>query len=131
MPNNKSFSNTKTAVVLLNMGGPQCNEEVLPYLQELFQDRELLKLPFQKILGNFIAWRRTPKIQERYAEIGSFSPTLKIIEKQCEEISRKLDEHSTKIRRNSTKIRQKDTPTSDNKASIISHLNTLNNLSGR
>lgn len=92
MPNNKSFSNTKTAVVLLNMGGPQCNEEVLPYLQELFQDRELLKLPFQKILGNFIAWRRTPKIQERYAEIGSFSPTLKIMEKQCEEISRKLDE---------------------------------------
>lgn len=91
---NKSTKSAKTAVILLNMGGPQSAEEVHPYLKELFQDRELLKLPFQKVLGNFIAWRRTPKIQERYAEIGQYSPTLKLMEKQAEQISKKLDQVS-------------------------------------
>ena len=87
----ESTTSAKTAVILLNMGGPQNPEEVHPYLKELFQDRELLKLPFQKILGNIIAWRRTSKIKERYAEIGQYSPTLKLMEKQGEQISRKLD----------------------------------------
>ena len=92
MSANDSAVPVKTAVILLNMGGPQNKDEVHPYLKELFQDRELLKLPFQKLLGNFIAWRRTPKIQERYAEIGQYSPTLKLMEKQAEQISKKLDE---------------------------------------
>ncbi|MGB2186377.1 MAG: ferrochelatase, partial [Akkermansiaceae bacterium] len=38
----------KTAILLLNMGGPESPEEVHPYMKELFQDRELLKLPAQK-----------------------------------------------------------------------------------
>lgn len=84
-------SSVKTLVILLNMGGPQNKDEIHPYLKELFQDRELLKLPFQKLLGRFIAWRRTPKIQERYEEIGQYSPTKKIMEDQCSEISKKLD----------------------------------------
>ena len=91
MSDHNQNSTPKTAVILLNMGGPQSNEEVHPYLKELFQDRELLKLPLQKILGNFIAWRRTPKIQQRYAEIGQFSPTLKIMEDQGLKISQILD----------------------------------------
>ena len=66
-----------TLIILLNMGGPQNKDEIHPYLKELFQDRELLKLPFQKVLGRLIAWRRTPKIQERYEEIGQYSPTKK------------------------------------------------------
>ena len=91
MNSKKSDNPAKTLVVLLNMGGPQNKEEIHPYLKELFQDRELLKLPFQKILGRFIAWRRTPKIQERYEEIGQYSPTKKIMDEQCIEISKKLD----------------------------------------
>ena len=82
----------KTLIILLNMGGPQNKDEIHPYLKELFQDRELLKLPMQKILGRFIAWRRTPKIQERYEEIGQYSPTKRIMDEQCAEISKKLDE---------------------------------------
>ena len=82
----------KTLIILLNMGGPQNKDEIHPYLKELFQDRELLKLPMQKILGRFIAWRRTPKIQERYEEIGQYSPTKNIMDEQCAEISKKLDQ---------------------------------------
>lgn len=94
MSDNKKDSSVKTLVILLNMGGPQNKDEIHPYLKELFQDRELLKLPFQKLLGRFIAWRRTPKIQERYEEIGQYSPTKKIMEEQNKEISKKLDEKS-------------------------------------
>ncbi len=91
MPAKEKDSSVKTLVILLNMGGPQNKDEIHPYLKELFQDRELLKLPFQKILGRIIAWRRTPKIQERYEEIGQYSPTKKIMDDQCIEISKKLD----------------------------------------
>ena len=59
----------RTLIILLNMGGPQNKDEIHPYLKELFQDRELLKLPMQKVLGRFIAWRRTPKNQERYEDL--------------------------------------------------------------
>ena len=82
---------TKTAILLLNMGGPESADEVHPYLKELFQDRELLRLPVQKILGNFIAWRRTPFIQQRYEELGQYSPTRKIMEQQGEHIAASLD----------------------------------------
>jgi len=92
MNSNTSEKPVKTLVILLNMGGPQNKDEIHPYLKELFQDRELLKLPFQKILGRFIAWRRTPKIQERYEEIGQYSPTKVIMESQCEAIALKLDQ---------------------------------------
>ena len=81
----------KTAILLLNMGGPESEEEVHPYLKELFQDKELLKLPVQNILGNFIAWRRTPFIQKRYEELGQYSPTRKIMEEQGRQIALQLD----------------------------------------
>ena len=86
-----SNSTAKTLIILLNMGGPQNKDEIHPYLKELFQDRELLKLPFQKVLGRIIAWRRTPKIQERYEEIGQYSPTKRIMDDQCVEIAKSLD----------------------------------------
>ena len=88
----KSEIPVKTLVILLNMGGPQNKDEVHPYLKELFQDREILKLPFQKVLGRYIAWRRTPNIQERYEEIGQYSPTKGIMDDQSAEIAQKLDQ---------------------------------------
>jgi ferrochelatase len=88
----KSENPVKTLVILLNMGGPQNKDEVHPYLKELFQDREILKLPFQKVLGRYIAWRRTPNIQERYEEIGQYSPTKGIMDDQSAEIAQKLDQ---------------------------------------
>ena len=45
----------KTLIILLNMGGPQNKDEIHPYLKELFQDRELLKLPMQKIAVSYLA----------------------------------------------------------------------------
>ena len=65
-----------TGIVLLNLGGPKTLDEVGPFLLELFQDREIIQLPFQKWLGPFIAKRRTPKVQKLYEGIGGGSPIL-------------------------------------------------------
>ncbi len=66
-----------TAIVMLNLGGPQTLNDVGPYLERMFLDRELIPLPFQDALGRFIAKRRTLKVQVKYAEIGGGSPIYK------------------------------------------------------
>jgi len=73
-------------------GGPNSAEEVRPYLQELFLDEEILKLPAQPLLGRFIAWRRTPAIIKRYEDaLGHFSPTDKWFKLQGEALEKKMD----------------------------------------
>lgn len=54
MPTNRYFSVTsqlaskaKTAIVLLNMGGPQKTNEVHDYLLRIMTDRDMIQLPFQ------------------------------------------------------------------------------------
>ncbi|MEA4907678.1 MAG: ferrochelatase [Anaerolineaceae bacterium] len=65
-----------TAIVMLNLGGPETLDAVRPFLMRLFADHEIMPLPFQRWLGPFIAERRTPKVRERYAAIGGGSPIL-------------------------------------------------------
>eukprot|EP00127_Corallochytrium_limacisporum_P005007 Clim_evm3s197 gene=Clim_evmTU3s197 len=64
----------KTAVILMNLGGPATQEEVHDFLLRLFSDKDLIPLPAQEYLSKYIAWRRTPMIQKQYAEIGGGSP---------------------------------------------------------
>eukprot|EP00457_Paulinella_chromatophora_P007541 gb/GEZN01007564.1/.p1 GENE.gb/GEZN01007564.1/~~gb/GEZN01007564.1/.p1 ORF type:complete len:402 (+),score=52.85 gb/GEZN01007564.1/:47-1252(+) len=81
----------KTAVVMLNMGGPRNEAEVGPFLKRLFQDGEIITLgPLQNTLGPFLAWRRTPKIEKQYGKIGG-SPIAKWTDLQGQAMCRKLD----------------------------------------
>jgi hypothetical protein len=64
----------KTAIVLMNLGGPSTLNDVYPFLLRLFSDKDLIPIPFQKYLAPWIAKRRTPKIQDQYAKIGGGSP---------------------------------------------------------
>jgi ferrochelatase len=83
-----------TAIVMLNLGGPQTVNDVGLYLERMFLDRELIPLPFQAHLGKFIARRRTPKIQVKYAEIGGGSPIYKWTKLQGEGMVQLLDQLS-------------------------------------
>ncbi|MDW8394635.1 MAG: ferrochelatase [Anaerolineae bacterium] len=83
----------KTAVVLLNLGGPSTPEEVGPFLERLFADPEIIPLPFQSLLGKFIARVRTPKVRRKYVAIGC-SPILRWTQKQGEGMVHWLDELS-------------------------------------
>ncbi|MCS7054626.1 MAG: ferrochelatase [Thermoflexales bacterium] len=87
-------SNAPTAIVMLNLGGPRSVDEVGPYLERMFLDRELIPLPFQERLGRFIARRRTPKIQAKYAEIGGGSPIYAWTKRQGEAMAELLDQLS-------------------------------------
>ena len=80
-----------TGIVLLNLGGPKNLEEVGPFLLELFQDREIIQLPFQRWLGPFIAKRRTPNVQKLYEDIGGGSPILDWTQVQGRGMVERLD----------------------------------------
>jgi ferrochelatase len=81
----------KTGVVMLNLGGPATLDDVQPFLLELFADREIIQLPFQRWLGPFIARRRTPKVRQLYANIGGGSPILRYTEAQGQGMVARLD----------------------------------------
>jgi len=76
-----------TAVVLLNLGGPDSLEAVEPFLFNLFSDPDIFKLPlgfiFQKPFARLISRRRAPEAAEGYAAIGGRSPILKYTEAQA------------------------------------------------
>jgi len=85
----------KTGIVMLNLGGPTTLDDVEPFLLELFADREIIQLPFQRWLGPFIARRRTPKVRGLYAGIGGGSPILRYTEAQGRGMVTRLDRLST------------------------------------
>jgi ferrochelatase len=81
----------KIGIVMLNLGGPATLDDVEPFLLELFADREIIQLPFQRWLGPFIARRRTPKVRGLYAGIGGGSPILRYTEAQGRGMVARLD----------------------------------------
>ncbi len=66
------FGVKKTAVVLLNLGGPLSPEGVYPFLFSLFYDPLILTLPnpFRYLLAKLIARVRLPKARAIYAVLG-------------------------------------------------------------
>ncbi|XP_020798464.1 ferrochelatase, mitochondrial [Drosophila serrata] len=84
----------KTAVLMLNMGGPQHTDQVHDYLLRIMTDRDMIQLPVQSRLGPWIAQRRTPEVQKKYKEIGGGSPILKWTELQGKLMCEKLDKIS-------------------------------------
>lgn len=83
-----------TALVMLNLGGPADLDAVQPFLERLFLDREILQLPAQRLLGTWIARRRTPKVQKLYAAIGGGSPLRAHTEAQGRALVRLMDARS-------------------------------------
>lgn len=83
--------NDKTAVVLLNLGGPDSLEAVEPFLANLFSDPGIFKIPlFQKSIAKFIARKRAPKVIKEYKLIGGKSPINVWTEKQRAMLENKL-----------------------------------------
>ncbi len=80
----------KSAVVLFNLGGPDSLEAVQPFLENLFNDPDIFKLPFQKTLARFVSKKRSPKIQEEYKLIGGKSPLSMWTERQRKLLQNKL-----------------------------------------
>ena len=81
---------SKIAVVLLNLGGPDSLDAVQPFLENLFNDPDIFKLPFQKALARYISKKRALKVQREYELIGGKSPINEWTEKQRLMLENKL-----------------------------------------
>ncbi len=94
---NKELLVQKIAVVLLNLGGPDSLDAVQPFLENLFNDPDIFKLPFQKTLARFISKKRAPKVQDEYKLIGGKSPIGYWTELQRKMLEEKLRSESYNI----------------------------------
>src|SRR5437660_3439883 len=75
----------RTAVVLMNLGGPDRLEAVQPFLFNLFSDPAILRLPaFARLpLAYVISRRRARVAREIYRKLGGGSPLLANTEAQA------------------------------------------------
>ncbi|HEK25712.1 MAG TPA: ferrochelatase, partial [Hydrogenobaculum sp.] len=67
---------SKTAVVLLNMGGPDSMSAIRPFLYNLFSDHDIIQIPrlIQKPVAFFISTFRAKKTAYYYKIMGGKSP---------------------------------------------------------
>jgi len=84
--NNKTSSKKKLAVVLFNLGGPDCLEAVRPFLFNLFNDKAIIgaPAPIRWWLARRISKRRAPIAQDIYRQIGGSSPLLPLTQDQAQ-----------------------------------------------
>lgn len=69
----------KTAVVLLNLGGPDSREAIRPFLFNFFIDPNIIRLPYplRWMVAKLISVRRSKKeASNSYGELGDKSPLL-------------------------------------------------------
>ena len=74
----------RIAVVLLNLGGPDCLEAVQPFLFNLFNDPAIMgaPTPLRWMLATLISNRRAPVARGIYKQIGGGSPLLELTREQ-------------------------------------------------
>src|SRR5512137_689456 len=85
----------KTAVLLLQMGGPDSIEAVEPFLYNLFSDRDIIKIGpafLQPFIARMIVRRRAPKSAANYRDIGGRSPLRELTEAQASALECALGE---------------------------------------
>jgi len=83
----------KTAVLLLQMGGPDSLEAVEPFLRNLFSDRDIIRIGpafLQPLIARFISRRRAKKVRQYYQKIGGKSPLRELTEQQAAELEKVL-----------------------------------------
>ena len=87
--------NKKTAVVLMNLGGPDSREAIAPFLFNFFMDPNIIRAPLfiRWPLAKFIAWRRSQKeAGDSYAVLGNRSPLLENTTAQAKALDYFLNE---------------------------------------
>ena len=85
-----------TAVVLMNLGGPDDLDAVEPFLFNIFNDRDMIQLPlgwlWQKRFAKALSRKRAAESRANYAKIGGRSPILEFTQAQAQAIEAALGE---------------------------------------
>jgi len=90
------MSNKKSAVVLLNMGGPNNLEEVEVFLKNMFADKNILTMKsglLRSFVGGMIVFNRTESSQEIYRQLGGKSPIVGHTQNLVAKLQKKLGEN--------------------------------------
>lgn len=78
----------RVGIVLFNLGGPSCLEQVEPFLYSLLMDPAFLDLPLGRRLRHWmaksVAYIRAKPLRERYELIGGGSPLTRLAQEQAE-----------------------------------------------
>jgi ferrochelatase len=85
-------------VLLLNLGGPEKQEDVKPFLFNLFSDRQIIRLGpafLQKPIARLIARRRAPQSSANYKKIGGGSPIRRITDQQAHALEEFLSDRGS------------------------------------
>ena len=86
----------KIAVVLFNLGGPDSDKTVKPFLKNLFRDPAIIgaPLPIRWFLARLISTTRAPSVIKNYAmmDAGGGSPLLPETQKQADALTASLQE---------------------------------------
>ncbi|MCP4809491.1 MAG: ferrochelatase [Proteobacteria bacterium] len=85
----------RTAVWLLNMGGPDSVETIQPFLQNLLADGKIIQFPWylrwaQPIFAWIISRKRAREVRESYASMGGASPQLELVREQTRALQAEL-----------------------------------------
>lgn len=76
------------------MGGPATQDDVEPFLRALFNDPDLLDIPFGQFLQGFVAnkiiQKRLEEVKARYQQMGGGSPQLSITQQVAQKLKEKL-----------------------------------------
>jgi ferrochelatase len=85
---------SKTAVLLLNMGGPDSLDAIEPFLYNLFSDHDIIQIPrlIQKPLAKIISKTRSKKVKKYYEAIGGKSPQKEQTIEQAKALQNELGE---------------------------------------
>ncbi len=82
----KKTSVKKVAIVLFQLGGPENQAAVEPFLYNLFCDPDIIDFPLsflaRKPLAKFISSRRSKVVAHHYQKIGGESPIRRLTEEQ-------------------------------------------------
>jgi ferrochelatase len=83
----------RVAVLLFNLGGPDAQADVRPFLYNLFSDRRIIGLPWgiRHALAWFISTTRAASARANYAKMGGGSPLLGETRKQAAALEKALN----------------------------------------
>src|SRR6202042_1072764 len=87
----------KIAIVLFQLGGPDGQEAVEPFLYNLFCDPDIINFPgsflARKPLAKLISTTRSKVVRQHYAEIGGGSPIKRLTLQQGRALEMALRPH--------------------------------------
>ncbi len=84
----------KTAIILFNLGGPDKQEAVKPFLFNLFHDPAIIRVPqpLRYLLAKLISGKRAPIAREIYQKMGGGSPILPNTKAQADALEKTLSD---------------------------------------